>query len=728
MRVWSAALLCFGLAMLGCEGPSGVDGLQGEFGMFGAPGGDGESGEPGDPGTTGPQGDPGKNTYLTGPGLQLSVMDVQIVDKKVQVTFRITDGAGVPLDREGKYSEGAVSFRSSLSWLDVTPEGEPGQYKAYTTRVQDSPITGMSAVQGAADEGGTFTEIDFEEGIYQYQYKTEVDVVDPAKTHTLHVWGTRTFEDEVYPAEVVHHFLPAGGDPTVKRDIVRTDACNGCHGPLKAHEGARRDVEGCITCHSDGTIDPDTGNTLDFTVMVHKIHRGKHLPSVENGTPYEIIGYMQGVHDYSTVGYPQELQRCDTCHTGSQGNIWQEKPTRKSCGSCHDGTSFVDPPPMGQTLHVGGEMADDSKCTVCHPTAGGLEGIATKHLTALTDPASPQILVNLLSVEKTAPGETPEVVFSVQKDGAPLDIVATPMTRLTVTIAGPTTDYASFWQNIVQGSGATGTLTAENGNYRYKMATPIPVMATGSYGVGMEGYIQPGGSGAPRYATPNPVTYVAVTDAQPEARREIVDNALCNNCHFKLQAHGGNRNNPQYCTFCHNPNQPGDERIERFESKTVEASSLDMRHFIHRIHTGEELAIQPYILGGNPTPTKANPAGTPVDFGEVRFPGDRKACWTCHKADSYMLPLPEGVLASKTQVLTCIEDPAADADSYCDQRIVESETFLQPERSACTGCHDAKAVAAHAETNTTASGVEACATCHGPGKDFDVQRVHQPSP
>ena len=115
------------------------------------------------------------------------------------------------------------------------------------------------------------------------------------------------------------------------------------------------------------------------------------------------------------------------------------------------------------------------------------------------------------------------------------------------------------------------------------------------------------------YATPNPVTYVAVTDAQPEARREIVDNALCNNCHFKLQAHGGNRNNPQYCTFCHNPNQPGDERIERFEGKTVEASSLDMRHFIHRIHTGEELAIQPYILGGNPTPTKANPAGTPVD-------------------------------------------------------------------------------------------------------------------
>lgn len=728
MRVWSAALFSFALALSGCEGPAGPDGLPGPQGTQGNPGEEGQDGQDGQDGQTGPQGEPGKNTYLTGPGLTLVVTDVQIVEKKAVVTFRITDAAGVPLDREGKYTEGAVTFRASLSWLDVTPEGDPGQYTAYTTRVQTSPITGESAVQGAADDGGTFTEIDFDEGIYQYEFKTEVTVADPMKTHTLHVWATRTFEDIVYPVEVVRHFLPAGGEPTVKRDIVRTDACNQCHGKLAAHEGARRDVEGCITCHSDGTLDPDTGNTVDFTVMIHKIHRGKNLPSVKNGVPYEIIGFMQGVHDYSTVGYPQELQRCDTCHTGSQGKIWQEKPTRRTCGSCHDDVSFVDPPPVGQTLHAGGEMVDDSKCTVCHPTSGGLEGIATKHLTALTDPASPQVLVEILSVEKTAPGETPEVVFSVQKDGAPLDIVASPMTRLTVTVAGPTTDYASFWQNVIQGTGATGTLTPEGANYRYKMATPVPLLSQGSYAVGMEGYIQPGGTGAPRFATPNPITYVAVTDAAPEPRREIVDNALCNNCHYKLQAHGGNRNNPQYCTFCHNPNQPGDERIERFESKTVEASSLDMRHFIHRIHTGEELANKPYILGGNPTPTKANPAGTPIDFGEVRFPGDRKACWTCHKADSYMLPLPEGSLPSKMQTLSCVEDPAADADAYCDQRVVSAETFLWPEASACTGCHDAKAVVAHAETNTAQSGAEACATCHGTGKEYDVQLVHQPTP
>lgn len=727
MRVWSAALLSLGLAVLGCEGPPGVDGLQGEQGVPGPVGQPGDDGAPGDPGDPGDPGTPGKNAYLTGPGLHLDVMDVQIVDKKATVTFRITDGAGVPLDREGKLTEGAVSVRTSLSWLDVSPEGDPGQYTAYTTTVQTTP-DGKSAVQAAADQGGTFTEVDFEDGVYQYELKTEIEVKDPTKTHTLHVWATRPFEGVVYPAEVVHHFLPGGGEPTVLRDIVRTDACNQCHGPLKGHEGARRDVAGCITCHTEQTSDPDTGNTVDFTVMVHKIHRGKNLPSVKNGIPYEIIGYMQGVHDFSTVGYPQELQRCDTCHTGSQGQIWQEKPTRKACGSCHDDVSFVDPPPMGQTLHAGGEMADDSKCTVCHPTSGGLEGISTKHLTALTDPAAPKIEVDILSVEKTAPGETPEVVFDVKKDGAPLDIVATPMARLTVTVAGPTTDYASYWQNTVQGSGATGQLTAESGHYRYKMATPIPVMAQGSYAVGIEGYIQPGGAAGPRYSAANPVAYVAVTDPAPAPRRDVVDSALCNNCHYKMNAHGGQRNRAEYCVLCHNPNQTGDERIERFEGETVEAGSLDMRHFIHRIHMGEELTMKPYIIGGFPAPSKANPAGTPMDFGEVRFPGDRKACWTCHKADSYMLPLPDKTLPSKLETLTCVEDPLADGDAYCDQRIVESTRFLGPEASACTGCHDAKAVAAHAETNTTASGAEACATCHGPGKDVDVQRVHQPSP
>ena len=52
-----------------------------------------------------------------------------------------------------------------------------------------------------------------------------------------------------------------------------------------------------------------------------------------------------------------------------------------------------------------------------------------------------------------------------------------------------------------------------------------------------------------------------------------------------------------------------------------------------------------------------------------------------------------------------------------------------PGTAACLGCHDNGDAAAHAYLNTVtfpgATGPnEACATCHGAGKDWDVAKVH----
>ena len=100
----------------------------------------------------------------------------------------------------------------------------------------------------------------------------------------------------------------------------------------------------CVLCHTPQTADPDSGNTVDFPVMVHKIHR-EPLPSVEAGKPYQIIGFQGSVADYSTVVHPSDVRRCEVCHQqdsgATQATAYLTRPTRVSCGSCHDDVNFA---------------------------------------------------------------------------------------------------------------------------------------------------------------------------------------------------------------------------------------------------------------------------------------------------------------------------------------------------------------------------------------------------
>ncbi|MBL8739698.1 MAG: hypothetical protein JNK04_01350, partial [Myxococcales bacterium] len=231
------------------------------------------------------------------------------------------------------------------------------------------------------------------------------------------------------------------------------------------------------------------------------------------------------------------------------------------------------------------------------------------------------------------------------------------------------------------------------------------------------------------YAIHNTIEYVPVTDEVAVPRREIATQGQCNNCHFELQGHGGSRRDVEYCAFCHNPNNVNDERVSRPEGAPVMAESVDLRVMIHKIHMGEKLSQQPYLLGGFPAPSVANPAGTPIDFGEVRFPGDQRSCGTCHVAGSFDLPLPSGLLPTHQNQLSCTEDPTADADSYCQTRVVSADIVTGPTASACLACHDAPETRAHAITNTDLStGVEACSTCHSAGDAFDANLGHALDP
>jgi hypothetical protein len=246
------------------------------------------------------------------PGLELEIVEVVIPgDLQPEVTFTISDPAGLPLDRSGTLTPGSVSTSFVLSYI---PEYEEA-YVAYTTRVQTSEITGDSAVQASSDSGGSYTELGI--GTYKYKFGTVLgDNYDPDATTTLGVYASRNLSDfdlGTYVDNELEHFVPSGLSEPEPRDIVTTETCNGrCHDPLAIHGGSRREVGLCVLCHNPTqSIDPDTGNSVDMPLMIHKIHMGENLSE-----DYTIIGYRQSVHNYNDVVYPAPINECTDCHTG----------------------------------------------------------------------------------------------------------------------------------------------------------------------------------------------------------------------------------------------------------------------------------------------------------------------------------------------------------------------------------------------------------------------------
>jgi len=251
------------------------------------------------------------------PGLAIKITGAGVgTDGTITVNYSVTDPRGLPLDVQGVTTPGSVSTSFVAAYI---PKG--GQnWVTLTSRLQQSPITGNSANQPAADSGGTVAPSG---NGYTYTFHTKTPSgFDTSQTVRIGVWASRSlseFDLGTNYADSVFTFVPNGAAIADTHDVIATANCNRCHNPLAAHGGSRRLVPLCITCHNPGgagvqTVDPDTGNSIDFEVMIHKIHAGSSLPSVQAGTPYQIIGFQQSVNDYSTVVFPADIHNCQMCH------------------------------------------------------------------------------------------------------------------------------------------------------------------------------------------------------------------------------------------------------------------------------------------------------------------------------------------------------------------------------------------------------------------------------
>lgn len=741
----------------GKDGADGMDGLDGMDGMDGVDGTNGSNGNNGNNGDAGPSGPSGSNAFVVGPGLKIAISAVTIpADLHPVVSLSIRDSADHPLDRTGNTTPGAVSVSFVLAYLSSSG-GVVGEYVPYiTASVAGNPAMSpvlASATQPKADSTGTWTAVDASAGTYTYRFNAAIPAnYDGTKTHTLAIYSARTFEGVQYAADPIFNFRPDGQAVTEHREIVVTETCNHCHDTLKVHGGSRRDLGLCITCHVEGMQDPESGNSLEFRQMIHKIHRGKNLPSVIGGTPYKIVGYNDTVYDYSDVTFPQAMENCTTCHQGGQdSDRWKTHFSRAACTSCHDRTNFAESTPIGFTDHKAGALSDDSVCAGCHHEGRAhiaqYEVDVTKvHVPQdqypLRQASSPYDVISeapvltgsIVSVTNVQTGQTPVITFNVAVNGAPYDITAggQALSSLRFTFAGPTTDYAGWAQYTAQASsGAVGTVAATGtpGQFTWTASQTIDNIAnavsaaaggsafprTGTMAVGMEGRLtkpatKPDGTqlASVNYAMHNAVFYVALTDPQAVPRRQATVVENCNTCHEDLSAHGGSRNDPEYCVMCHNAIRDTITRMPApAVSTTATTTNLRLSHMVHRIHTGED-GVNPYI---------AYTPSAPLDFSEVRFPGDRRNCQHCHVPGQYELPLPDGLLASRW----------SDIDNT---RTRVTNYYMGATAAACTGCHDAESTAVHAATMSIVNPGdpsdihESCATCHASGKEFGLDVVH----
>src|SRR5262249_26825983 len=152
--------------------------------------------------------------------------------------FTLTDPQGLPLDRTGVQTPGAISISFVAAHI---PAGQT-QYVDYITRTQTGAVSG-TVTQAASENNGVYAASG--DG-YRYTFSTKAPAgFNASTTHTIGIYGSRdltAFDLGTNYASTTFNFVPNGSAVSVTRDVIRTQSCNRCHDQLSAHGGSRRGV------------------------------------------------------------------------------------------------------------------------------------------------------------------------------------------------------------------------------------------------------------------------------------------------------------------------------------------------------------------------------------------------------------------------------------------------------------------------------------------------------
>lgn len=597
----------------------------------GPAGTDGEPGAPGKPGATPSQ-------------IMASFDSANIAnDGTLTVDFTVVDEAGFAYP----YLTGSqVRFTiAKLLAAGATGAGEPSAWQSYVNRTESAPTnpangTGTeNTIQATSEANGTFTNN--QDGTYRYVYSTNLkSVTSPlAVTYSgenTHRVAIQISGGDVPVANAYYDWQPSTGLTTgiLTRNMVSTESCNTCHGELALHGGGRKDVEYCVTCHNPGSVDANSGNTVDFPVMIHKIHYGKELPSVKAGAEYAIWGFRNSKHDYSEVGFPQDIRNCRNCHdennaqTPDAGN-WMMFPTAENCGSCHDDVNFVT-----GAGHVVGPRTN-AECSTCHvgDESNQLRVDAVHNISGYAD-AKGLLALRVDGSSLDPANNDVQIRFSLinPRDSTVYTQAASAMNFLgrARLYRNPVAEETGF-SDVFSYFDITA-LTPDSAG-QYTLDTNI-VLATNeilAFNTRIRVCTDPKQGGLIDCANPDaenagitPVWgNIDATGALVDAEDELAMGAVyerCETCHADptIAVHGGEYSSLQQCKACHN------------NSFLRDIGNLDLKFIIHAYHAGN-------LNDGN---------GGKVS---VHYPDNISNCAQCHSSNQLDLPILANKWAPETE-------------------------------------------------------------------------------
>jgi hypothetical protein len=372
-----------------------------------------------------------------------------------------------------------------------------------------------------------------------------------------------------------------------------------------------------------------------------------------------------------------------------------------ACGACHDNIWFGDVVSMPATAeaHPGGTQINDTGCSICHPAnTGGYMPVAEAHKIDLSTEFTIELGMTVpANGTHYVAGETPQITVAI-KDAAtgavvdPATITEEDWSRLRLQVSGP----REHTEPVLTSAAADHSLSGSS-SYIYndlrvrtdpnivdpsvvRSATDITYqladvngLEAGTYTVFVQGRFE---------NSPSSVAVINFQVGMETEEQKICTN--CTDCHGDTKMHGSYPFNPDVCKNCHDyQNQLAGKTGWDDSNWGFGAAPLARR--IHGVHFGHYLDKPEDIHG----------EGDAEHFGGIIFPQDVRNCTKCH-ADNPMWK-------------------------------------EEPSRLACVSCHDSDEAIYKAQLLTFdlteddpygGDEVETCVICHGSGKDFSPDKMH----